>query len=311
MNILITGAGLVGCHLAREMAGRGHKVIIYDVAPNPAYVRSVAGDVPAIAGDIRDLPALMEAIRDHQAEAVFHSAAFIGPKVSEHPYTGLSVNVVGTITVAEAARLSGVRRLAFASTFGVYNWSVPATAPITEDFLLGEDTFYSASKVSCEHILRAYAAKYGFELAMTRFAQVYGRGHYAGGSAGGMAFHDAVEAAARGGPARLDPRRFGINEYVYVKDVVQGVALACERPLNSRAFNIGTSVLSRPEDVAAAIRQACPTVTVEVLPGPAERPGTRRDFPMDLSRARTELGYAPKYDLAAGIADFVAELRRA
>lgn len=310
MNILITGAGLVGCYVAREMVRRGHRAVLYDLAPQGDYVRSVAGEVPVVKGDVRDLPALMDVIRENRAEVVFHSAGLIGPKVAERPYTGLSINVGGAIAVAEASRLSGVRRIVFASSFAVYNWTLPSATPIHEDFPASQNNFYGSSKVACEQILRAYAGAYKMELAILRFAQGYGQGHYAGGSSGGLAMHGVVEPAARGEPVRIEPTLFGVNEYVYVKDIVQGVAQACEKPLSIASFNIGTGTLSSPSDVASAIRTVCPGLSVEVLPGPAERSGQHRTQPLDLSRARIDLGYDPQFDLAKGIADFVDELRR-
>ena len=58
MKVLVTGAGLVGCHAARELTNRGHSVMVYDLAPDDAYIHSVAGDVSTVRGDVRDLPAL-------------------------------------------------------------------------------------------------------------------------------------------------------------------------------------------------------------------------------------------------------------
>ncbi|MDO8689130.1 MAG: NAD(P)-dependent oxidoreductase [Dehalococcoidia bacterium] len=309
MNILVTGAGLIGCHFAREMQKRGHRTVLFDLAPNESYVRSVAGDAPAIVkGDIRDLPALVDTMRAHHIEAVFHTAGLIGPRVAERPYTGLNINVGGAISVAEASRLHGVRRLVFASTHGVYNWNLPPRAPVAEDFPVGEDTFYAASKVSCEQILRAYGVRYGLDVAILRFAQVYGRGHFAGGSSGGIAMNALAEAAARGGPVRIDPSKFGINDYVYVKDAVRAASLACEQPLQSKVFNVGSGRLEGPAGLASAIKTARPGLEVEILPGPAERPGHSHAFALDTSRTETELGYQPRFDLAGGMADFIQEM---
>ncbi len=311
MNVLITGTGLIGCYVAKEMVRRGHRVLLYDIAPIESYVRSVAGDVPVARGDVRDMPALIDVMRDLKPDVVFHSAALIGPKVAERPYTGLSINVGGAIAVGEAARLSGVRRVVFASSFAVYNWTLPSSVPISEDFPASQNSFYGCSKIACEQVLRAYATSYGNELAIVRFAQGYGRGHYVGGSAGGLAMHGVVEAAARGEAVRIEPRLFGINEYVFVEDIVQGVAQACEKPLRIETFNIGTGVLSTPEDVASCIRAVCPGQSVEVLPGPAERPGQHRSQPLDITRAQQQLDYDPKFDLARGVASFIQEMRQA
>ena len=307
MNILVIGGGLTGCHFAREVQGRGHAPVIYDVAPNEQYIHSVAGDVPIARGDVRDLPALTMTMRQHHVEAVFLNAGMIGGKAAERPYATLDINVGGAITVAEAAGLHGVRRVVFASTFGIYDWDLDPSEPVKEDFPVGGDNFYHASKTSCERILGAYSKEYGFELACLRFARVYGRGHYAGGSGGGRAMHNAVAAAADGREARIDPKVLGKSEYVYAKDVAYGVALACEKPLPSREYNIGTGVMVDPEDIVGALKEAVTGADAKVIGDPVLHHGEQ---PLDLSRARDELGYEPRFQLFAGIADFVTELRR-
>ena len=69
MNILAIGAGLTGCHFASEAQGRGHQVVVYDMSPNEAYVRHVAGDVTVLRWDVRDIPALAGVRRDHAIDA--------------------------------------------------------------------------------------------------------------------------------------------------------------------------------------------------------------------------------------------------
>ena len=307
MKVLVTGAGLVGCHAARELTNRGHSVMVYDLAPDDAYIHSVAGDVSTVRGDVRDLPALTDAMREHSAEVVFHSAALIGGNVAERPYTGLSINIGGTIAVAEAARLQGVRRIVYAGTFGVYNRSLIPTPTVTEDSAIGGANFYSSSKIASEQVLRAYAAYYKFELGIVRFAGVYGYGHYRGGSSVGKLMHGLVTSIMEGGPVSIDPQRFGSNEYVYARDVAQGVSLACENPLTSDTFNIGTGIVSSAADVAEAVRTARPEVEVELGQSPQAPTGPSHQQPLDLTRSRAELGYSPQYDLTKGILDCIAE----
>lgn len=310
MNVLVTGAGLVGCYFAREMAQQGNRAVLYDIAPNESYIRNVAGDTAVVQGDIRDLPALIETIQSHQVEVVFHSAFLIGAKLAQRPYAGLSMNVGGTIAVAEAARLCHVRRLVFASTMGVYG-DIPAGARVTEDYHVGGDHFYVASKVACEQLLGAYASQYKLPLAILRFAQIYGWGHYAGGDFAGPAVHEALTAALAGQTVRIDPGILTVNDYVYVKDLAHGVALACQKPLKSRVFNLGSGAVASTGEVAQAIRAAVPGARVEVLPKPLLGPFWQHEEPLDLTRSRQELGYNPQYDVAKGVADFAAELRRA
>jgi UDP-glucose 4-epimerase len=310
MNVLITGAGLVGCHVARLLARQDHSVVLYDIAPNREYIVAMAPTAEVVQGDVVDLPTLVETMRNHAIDAVFHSAFLIGQRINAHPHAGMRTNVDGAMALAEAVRLSDVKRLLFASTFGIYRWDLSPKEPITEDFPVGGDGFYAASKIACERILAAFAKWYGFEFAILRFAQIYGPGHYAGGDTAGPAIHDALAAALAGQPVELDPGVLGVNDYVYAEDVASGVALACQRTLEHQTYNLGSGRLGMSEDVAAAVRAAVPGAHVRVLPKPVRGPFWRHEQRLDLTRSRADLGYQPAYDLGRGIAEFADHVRR-
>ena len=65
MNILITGAGLIGTNTARHAVNAGHKVVLFDLAPNREYIQTVVGKdkIDVVAADMRDLPALLSALQ--------------------------------------------------------------------------------------------------------------------------------------------------------------------------------------------------------------------------------------------------------
>lgn len=311
MRVLITGAGLIGCHAARELVQRGDAVTLFDLTPREDYVaRVVGGDVRLVRGDTRELPAVLEAVHTVQPDCVVHTAGLIGGNAQQAPYRGFQVNVGGTINVAEAVRLSGVRRLVHASTQGVNDLSQPQTAPLTEEFPVGGDAVYSASKVACEQVLKAYAASYQFELVMLRFAGVYGYGHYTGGSGIGQGMHALLQAALAEQSAGLGPGIPESNEMVYAKDAGRGVALAVHAGhLAHQTYNVGTGILATPDSIVRALQRVIPGATAS-RGSPARPDRHARQQPFDLTRARTDLGYEPQYDLEAGIRDFLAELRR-
>ncbi|MBI4491704.1 MAG: NAD(P)-dependent oxidoreductase [Chloroflexi bacterium] len=312
MRVFITGAGMVGCHTARELVQRGDQVTFFDLAPRQDYVqRVVDGDVRVVRGDIRELPGLLEAIQEVRPEVVIHTAALIGTAAQQVPYRGFQINIGGTLNVAEAVRLAGVRRLLHASTLGVNDLSQPQPAPLTEDFpTSGAGQVYGGSKVACEQILRAYAAAYKFELAILRFAGVYGYGHYAGGSGIGQGMYDLVKAALEGRPAPLGSGFPPVDENVYIKDLAHGVALAARAErLPHQVYNLGSGVLVTPQLIVETLQRILPgTTAVRVAPPRPDR--FPRLQPFDLSRSRAELGYEPRYDLEAGLRDFIEELRR-
>lgn len=314
MTTLITGAGLVGCHVARLLVDKGEAVVLYDAAPNDAYITAVvgAGRATVVRGDVRDLPGLVQTMADHGVRRVFHTAGLIGGRVRESPYVGWAINVGGAINVAEAARLTGVERLVYAGTFGAYDHSLPGHGAINEDSPLGSDNPYGATKAAAEQVLRSYGATYRVSTLICRFAGVYGPGHYLGGSSVGRLTHELATAAVTGVPCRVSASRLGVNEYVYVKDVAQGVLLALEVGQTPHGiFNLGTGVLTTAGDMAEALRRAVPGVAVELEEGASRGESPAHSRPLDLSRSRADLGYVPRFDLTAGLADYVAGLRSA
>jgi hypothetical protein len=79
MRVLITGCGLIGCYTAKELTEHGDEVTFFDLQPNLDYLRKVLGrELPMIRGDIRELPALIEAMQRTRAEVVIHTAGLPG-----------------------------------------------------------------------------------------------------------------------------------------------------------------------------------------------------------------------------------------
>jgi UDP-glucose 4-epimerase len=303
MRVLITGAGLIGCHTARELVERGDDVTFLDVAPRLDYIRHVVGrDLPMTRGDIRDLPCLIDAMQDIRPDCVIHLAALVGEVNITNLYTGLQVNLTGTVNVVEAARFAGVRRLIHASTQALYLGEDPKELLYEDSPLDSRGRVYNASKLACEHVLRTYAAKHKFELALLRFAGVYGFRSVAGGP--GVAVQEAVWAAMAGRTVELNA--YESVDFIYAKDLANGIALAAHTsPLAHQVYNLGSGTITTVEDVEAALRKIFPGVNMSRGKLTPARPR------MDITRARTELGFNPEYKLEAGLRDYVAEIRRA
>jgi UDP-glucose 4-epimerase len=314
MRVFITGTGVVGCHVARELIDRGDEVTLFDLAPRADYVAHVAGDaVRVVRGDVRELPGVLEAVAAARADVIIHTAALVGGQAGVLPYRGYMVNVVGTIHLAEAARLNGVRRLVHASTLGVIDRSAPQLAPIPETHQLGgNDRVYGTSKVACEQILRGYATTYKLELALLRFASVYGFGYPGTGSGPTVAIHDVVTAALAGQPGVLGTGMPDVDELVYVRDLVRGISQAVHADaLPHHTYNLGGGRLTSADDVLAAVRKVIPGANVSRATGDGTGGGRARiEQPMDITRAGQELGYELRYDLEAGIRDLAAEIQR-
>src|SRR5688500_5569994 len=221
MATLVTGAGLVGTAFGREALARGESVVFLDPEPRADFLRTKLGEkgYGLARKDVRDLPALIETIKAHNVDTVVHTAGLIGSRVEQSLSLAFDINLGGTRNVAEAVRLTGVRRLVHISTFGVYDRRRKTNGPMREDFARGGGRGYGNYKVAKELILEAYARAHGFELIMLRPANVFGFGHFWSGSGGGKKMQDLLEAGLDGKVARIEQSQTMANEYIYARDM--------------------------------------------------------------------------------------------
>lgn len=312
MTTLVTGAGLVGTSYAIEAARRGEKCVFLDPFPRREFLARRLGDTDHgfVDGDARSLPALIDAIEAHEPEVFVHTAGLIGGRVAEPLHLGYGLNVGGAMAVAEAVRLTGVPRLVHVSTFGAYDWRRSAGVDrIDETFPLGSGAAYSNSKAAQELIFDAYRTQCGFELVVLRPGNVFGMGHFWGGSGGGEKVHALVEAGLRGTVARIPEERTMAFEYVYANDMGRALDLAATRkdlPADA-VYNVSYGEAIAFERLVEAVRYALPGLEVEIVPG---TPPASRTVPLDVARAREELGWEPSYTLEEAMADYADEFRR-
>ena len=309
MNILITGAGLIGAHTARQAVDGGSKVVLFDLAPNREYLEKVVGKGRAdvVAADMRDLPALISALDRFQVDTLVHTAGLIGKRVAENSYTGATNNILGTINALEAARLRKLRRVVYVSTFGVYDRAKISGSAVREGDAVGGHNLYTVTKLCSEHLAHSYTEQYGLDTIIIRPAGVFGRGHYVGGSTVGMIMRDLALAAVKSDPFTIDAKVYAPNEVVYAKDVASAINLACQvKNPKQRTYNAGSGVVTGPQDLARIVKELAPNIDVKVTGASAE--DSVKSSPLDLSVSKAELGYAPRYALKEALRDYMEEL---
>lgn len=309
MNILITGAGLIGTNAARHAIDAGHKVVLFDLTPNRDYIEKVVGANKAdvVAADMRDLPALLAALEKYGVDTLIATAGLIGSRVQENSYTGATNNILGTINILEASRLRKLRRVVYVSTFGAYDRSKINDNVIRETHPIGGRNLYATTKVCSEHLIHAYEGMYNLDVIIIRPGGVFGRGFYVGGSTVGKVMRDLALNIIKGRPFTIDAKTYGPNEYVYGKDVGMALYLACQaKNPKQRIYNAGTGVVHGPEELAQVVRELLPNAEIKVSgTSGAEK---SRSIPMDISVSKAELDYAPKFMLKDALRDYMDEL---
>ncbi|MDQ6803727.1 MAG: NAD-dependent epimerase/dehydratase family protein, partial [Actinomycetota bacterium] len=173
MRVLVTGgSGFIGSHVVDKLRLRGHQPVIYDLRPSPWHTGPTHASVETVLGSITDREALERALQG--CDAVAHLAAVADVNdVHAEPEDAERVNARGTVTVLEAARRSGVKRIIYASTIWVYSDCVDDD--VNEDTLLPPPShLYTSTKLAGELYCKAYQELYGIDYTILRFGIPYG-----------------------------------------------------------------------------------------------------------------------------------------
>jgi nucleoside-diphosphate-sugar epimerase len=314
--ILITGgSGLVGANVARMLLDRGERPVLFDVAVNEKLLAAVGVDaksITAVRGDVGDLPGLISAMRDHGVDRVIHLAAFLGEEVQRRPYSGVRLNLMGTVNVLEAARLEGVKRVVLSSSGTVYLGSLGEGGPkkIDETIPLNPLSIYAATKASAEFLGRTYAKRFGFEFVTVRFAALYGPSPALLKATREQAIQQMVRAAMTGEAATIN-WPYGPAELLYGKDAAKGTMLAClKENLKENIFHIGSGQMATGEEVVAALKRHFSRANITLRKGERPMPYPEERVPNDQSRAREHLGYEPDYLLEKALRDYAETMKK-
>jgi UDP-glucuronate 4-epimerase len=307
MRILVTGgAGFIGSHLVERLLAAGHTVVIlddfndfYDPQIKQANIAGFAKDVTTHHVDLRDSASVRNLFHREKFEAIAHLAARAGVRPSiQHPQLYYDTNVTGTLTLLDAAHLTGVERFIFASSSSVYGAS--KTVPFSEDQHLTQTLSpYAATKIAGEFLCSTYSHLYQLRVVALRYFTVYGPRQRPD-----LAIHQFTRRIHAGQPIEQFGDGTTRRDYTYINDVIQGTmaSLQYEGPLFD-IFNLGESETIPLGDLIVSIENALEKkAKINRLP---EQPG---DMPLtcaDISKARKLLGYSPTTKFAQGLSKFV------
>ncbi|WP_017615445.1 NAD-dependent epimerase/dehydratase family protein [Nocardiopsis salina] len=299
MKLLVTGGGTVGTAVARAARSRGAQVLVVDA-------RGLDTELDSVRCDVTDTAALLSVFTEWAPDHVVHTAGIIGRKVDTAPPLAVGVNVTGTVSVLECARRSSVEHVVLASSLAVYDWSRidPDDGPIQEDAAGRPTSLYGASKIAAETLAGQFARSGGPAVSVLRFAGVYGLHGGGGGALLSSALSNIIRRSIRGQEVTLPPF-MGCTEYLNAVDAAHAVLLALDTGTSPwRVLNVGAGRVHGADEVAELLRWAVPGARIGVPPTSRFLP------PLDLARARSELGYAPQVDLQDGIAELAEAIRR-
>jgi UDP-glucose 4-epimerase len=304
---LVTGgAGFIGSNIAEALCRAGERVRVVDDFAT-GHRRNLEGlDVELFEGSVVDGELLARAMRG--VEVVFHEAALPSvPRSIERPLDSDLVNVHGTLTVLEAARHAGVRRVLYAGSSSAYG-DTP-TLPKREDMPARPLSPYAVSKHAGELYLSVYARLHELETLSFRYFNVFGPRQDPNGAYAAV-IPRWITAALRGEPLTVHGDGGQTRDFCYVDNVVHGNLLAANgsRRLAGEVVNISCAENISLLQLIEAIEQLTGTSTARRHV--KSRAGDVRDSLADITRIQALLGYEPVVRWRDGLTRTVEHLRR-
>jgi UDP-glucose 4-epimerase len=300
MNLFVTGgAGYIGSAFVEEALNAGHRVTVFDSLVE-GHRAAVDPRATFVQGDLNERAAIDAALKQAQAEAVIHFAAFalVGESMT-NPGKYFSNNVGAGLNLLEATIASGIRKFVFSSTCATFG--VPKQMPMTEDLPQRPINPYGESKLMFEAMLKWYRQIHELEFVALRYFNAAGATPRFG-EAHRIETHliPNVLRVALGqtdhckifGTDYPTPDGTCIRDYIHVIDLAQAHLLALA-PGRQGCFNLGNGGgYSVREVIDTCRRISGKPITVKEEP---RRPGDPPRLIADAGKAINELGWRPKF----------------
>lgn len=302
-TIVVTGgAGLIGSTTIDLLLAEHdpERILIFDDLSRGSLANVAAAlqdpRVTLVNGDIRDAQAVRRVVDG--ADAVVHLAALRITACAAEPRAAFDVMCAGTFNVVEAAQQAGARVIA-ASTASVYGMA--ELFPTTEHHHpYNNRTWYGASKVMLEGLLRSFNDMYGLPYVALRYFNVYGprmdiHGKYT------EVLIRWMERLEAGEPALILGDGTQTMDFVYVEDVARANVLALASDASDEVFNVGTGVETSLNELAAALGRVMGVARAPEY-GPERKVNAVPRRVASTEKAQRVLGFTASVPLEQGLA---------
>ena len=320
MATLVTGGtGFVGANIVRDLARNGHQVVSFDIIGPDQLFQNFIGEsssqVTFVQGDIVDRASVERLGNEHEIGKIVHAAVYTVNREAletERSRDVIAINIEGTANLLELARTQQVSRFVYVSSGAAYGSALPGDQTLNEETPPAPQNLYGITKFASEMITRRYGELHGISTASVRLSTPYGPMERVTGHRAVMSvFYDWTGRAVRGesitAPNLVQGRDQG-RDYTYVADIADGIRTVLDAPsLPHGLYNItgGTwvtfqEILDRLVELSPATQVVTPAVSQAKSGGDGYSRG-----PLSGHRLFDDLGWTPKYDLKAGLADYI------
>jgi dTDP-glucose 4,6-dehydratase len=306
VNLLVTGgAGFIGSNFARYWAEHhpADRVVAYDAltyAGNRANLDG-APTVEFVHGDICDLDVVHRTLEERSIDTVVNFAAESHNSLAVlDPGRFFRTNVLGTQTLLEAARRTGLGRFHHVSTCEVYgDLPLDSAESFNEDSPYRPRTPYNASKAGADHAVRAYFETFGLPVTITNCSNNYGPFQFPEKVIPLFTTHALDDR-----PLPLYASTQNKREWLHVEDHCRAIEAVLEGGEVGETYHVGSGVEMSIEQIADRVLQILdkPASLKEIVP---DRPGHDRRYLLDCTKISKQLGWHPTIGFEEGLAQTV------
>lgn len=300
MKILVTGgAGFIGSHLVDALIKDGHRIFVVDNLSS-GKKENLNSKAKFYRADIRS-PKISDIFKKEKPEVVFHFAAHIEARESvKDPVYDAKTNILGSLNVLENCRKFKVKEIIFASSGGEI-YGEAKKIPTSEDYLSQPLSPYGVTKLAVEKYLGVYKRLFGLKYKALRFGNVFGPRQNPHGEAGVVAIFTQKmlkqeQPFIHGGGKQT-------KDYIFIEDAIEAAVLCLKNDLVG-CLNIATgketSVLKIFDQIKKLTGSRAQKKYI-ALPVNAFPRGC-----LDITEAKKNLGWRPKYNFARGLKKTVA-----
>jgi dTDP-glucose 4,6-dehydratase len=308
MNVLVTGGcGFIGSHFVRywlaahpdeplvnldALTYSGNLANLEDVAGHPRY--------RFVRGSICDRPLVERLCEELRIDAIVNFAAHTHVDRSildASPF--VETNVGGTLVLLDVARARGISRFVQISTDEVYGALKPDDPPTTEQAVLAPNSPYAASKAAADLMVRAYHRTYDVPAVITRCTNNYGPHQFPEKLIPLMIINALGDKPL---PVYGDGRQ--VRDWIHVLDHCEAIDLALRKGRAGEIYNLGASNEHYNIEIVERILDHLgkPRSLIQYV---KDRPAHDRRYALDSTKARSELGWAPRRDFTSGLAETI------
>ena len=296
MNFLITGvAGFLGSALANQLTREGHQVRGLDDL-STGDPQALGPDVHFTRGDVNDRPKLWTLLQE--VDCVYHLAARVSVQESVlYPREYNAVNVGGTVSLMEAMRDVGVRRVVLVSSGAIYGDQ--GKQPLSESMRPNPRSPYAVSKLAAEYYVNTIGDLWNIETVSLRVFNAYGPGQHLPASHPPVVPYFLRQALHRGSLViHADGNQ--TRDYVYVDDVISGLMAASTAPnLDGLVINIGSGRQTSVRELVKTVLEVTGS-NADIIYNSKTSPGVSL-MCADLTLAAQKLNYKPSILLENGL----------